>query len=159
MTNRLVVFIHGLGGDPTDTWAKFPELLAADAKVTSRYSAIESFGYETSKTGATRPLAEVAFELANFLDAALLKSSFDEIAFITHSQGGLLARRYLCNLLLDVSRHGKPMPLFRLLTFATPHWGAYSEKGGWAVPESRAQQKGLAYDSESILTVNNEAVQ
>lgn len=158
MTNRLVVFIHGLGGDPADTWAKFPELLAADADVTSRYSAIESFGYETSKTGATRPLAEIAFELANFLDAAQLKSRFDEIAFITHSQGGLLARRYLCNVLLDVSRQDKRMPLFRLLTFATPHWGAYSEKGGWAVPESRAQQKDLAYDSDSILSVNNDWV-
>lgn len=158
MTNRLVVFIHGLGGDSVGTWAKFPELLAADAEVTSRYSAIESFGYETSKTGATRPLAEVAFELANFLDAALLKSSFDEIALITHSQGGLLARRYLCNLLLDEAQHGKSMPIFRLLTFATPHWGAYSEKGGWAVPSSRAQLKELAYDSESILSVNNDWV-
>lgn len=158
MTNRLVVFIHGLGGDPTGTWAKFPELLAADAEVTSRYSAIESFGYETSKTGATRPLAEVAFELANFLDAALLKYSFDEIAFITHSQGGLLARRYLCNQLLDEARHGKSMPIFRLLTFATPHWGAYSEKGAWAVPGSRAQLKELAYDSDSILSVNNDWV-
>ena len=156
MTKRLVVFLHGLGGDAVGTWAQFPELLREEKDVTSRYSEIDSWQYATSALGATRSLSEIAHELTNFLNAKIASDAFDEIAFITHSQGGLLARRYLANVLLEPRHARKITPVFRLLTFATPHWGAVSEKAGALVPESRAQQKALAYDSDFILGLNND---
>ena len=156
MTKRLVVFLHGLGGDAVGTWAQFPVLLRKEKDVTSRYGEIDSWQYATSALGATRSLSEIAHELTNFLNAKIASNAFDEIAFITHSQGGLLARRYLANVLLEPRHARKITPVFRLLTFATPHWGAVSEKAGALVPESRAQQKALAYDSDFILSLNND---
>lgn len=158
ITNRLIVFIHGLDGDAVRTWGKFPELLRNDADVVSRYTRISSFPYKTGKLVPTRPLSEIASELSIFIEAKMNDLKIDEIAFITHSQGGLLARRYLCDVLLKKSSQSVRTPIFRLLTFATPHWGAYSELIGRTVPDACAQQKELAYDSDSILAVNKDWV-
>ena len=157
MTNRLLVFIHGLGGDAVSTWAKFPALLAQDADLAALHWHIASFQYDTGTVAATRPLADIAFELANFIDTKTRELQVDEIAFIAHSQGGLLARRYLCNVLKDPPV--APTPIFRLLTFATPHWGAYSEAVGKRLPESMVQQRELAFDSAAILAVNSDWAQ
>jgi hypothetical protein len=156
MTIRLIVFIHGLGGNAEGTWAKFPLLMSQDQQVLSQYQYVESFQYETKKIGTTKPLAEIAHELAQFIDAKVTAFHLDEVAFITHSQGGLLARRYLCDQLIKKRSESDANSIFRLLTFATPHWGAYSEKFGKFVPGAFAQLNELAYDSQSILTLNSD---
>lgn len=154
MTNGLVVFIHGLGGDAVNTWAKFPALLGADTGVASRYANFASFEYDTGIVVATRPLSDIASELANFINEKILSLKVDEVVFITHSQGGNLARRYLCNLLLGEKSEG--MPIFRLLAFAEPYWSAYSKYASWFVPRSWEQVKGLAFDSDPIHALNKE---
>jgi hypothetical protein len=159
MANRLLVLIHGLGGDAVTTWAKFPSLLRDDQDIFNRYNKIESFQYETKKAGATQPLAKIALKLAEFIDKKSLELKIDEVAFITHSQGGLLARRYLCDIFLKNRDKGVLLPIFRLLTFATPHWGAYSELVKKWLPDSWTQHKELAFDSGSILALNNDWIQ
>ncbi|MFZ6781251.1 alpha/beta fold hydrolase [Undibacterium sp. Ji83W] len=152
----MVVLIHGLGSNTEKTWDKFPMLLAENSEIAKRYSTITSFSYETSKTGQTCSLTTISTEFANWLQAEVQKSHIDEIVFVTHSQGGLLARRYLCNELIKKSNLATHTPIFRLLTFATPHWGAYSENASSFLPDSWQQQKNLAYDSEFILSLNKD---
>jgi Putative serine esterase (DUF676) len=155
MVKRLVVFVHGLGSNTKDAWQDFPRLLTADASVMQHCQEVTDFEYPTSLTGATIPLAEIAPSLAGFIAQKNLNNAFNEIAFIAHSQGGLLVRRYLCDLFRgQVQSH----PLFSLLTFATPHWGAYSEKASWFMSDKQHQIKELAYDSASIAAVNQDWV-
>jgi hypothetical protein len=47
----LVLFIHGLGGDGTTTWGKFPELLRADKDLNEKID-VALFRYD--------PISEVA---------------------------------------------------------------------------------------------------
>ena len=156
MTQRMVIFIHGLGGDRVKTWVNFPELLQADLDVQVQFRHVESFGYDTSLIAQSQPLSTIARSLVLFIEDKVQQLQLDEIAFICHSQGGLLARRYLCDVFARGRRPDAPHVSYRLLTFATPHWGAYSEKAGRLVPDGRAQLKGLAYDSAELLAVNRD---
>ena len=156
MANRIIVFVHGLGGDAVDTWALFPALLKHDHEIVSRYSGVETFQYATSILGASAPLSRVAHDLSVFIETKSRELEIDEIALIAHSQGGLLARRYLCDELLHKRTIRKNFPVFRLLTFATPHWGAYSSVIGKWMPGSRAQTKDLAFDSDAIWELNRD---
>jgi pimeloyl-ACP methyl ester carboxylesterase len=156
MTKRMVLFIHGLGGDSKATWLDFPELLRSDLDVSARYQNIESFGYATSKIGSSEPLGKIAHELELYLDQINRANTLDEIVFITHSQGGLLARRYLCDRLLKNKSDQVHLPTFRILTFATPHWGAYPKTVGDWLPNSLAQPKDLCFDSDAILSLNRD---
>jgi hypothetical protein len=161
-TNRLILFLHGWNSNSQDAWARFPELLRRDADIAARYAYVETFDYNTAFLGATPALTEVAQNLKLFLDDKIAKLGLDEITLIAHSQGGLLARRYLCNCLgADASNKNAARPLFRLITFATPHWGAHVEILGIGIPinllpDSRAQQKDLAYDSAAIQQLNQD---
>jgi hypothetical protein len=35
MSKKLVLFVHGLGGKPSDTWGSFERLIAADSELSS----------------------------------------------------------------------------------------------------------------------------
>lgn len=47
MPKELLLFIHGLGGNPLDTWRGFPELVQADEALRSRFE-VGFFHYPTS---------------------------------------------------------------------------------------------------------------
>ena len=87
----------------------------------------------------TSSLNNIAHDLTNHLYKLIANDQLDDVAFITHSQGGLLARRYLANDLLKPTHSREVTPIFRLLAFATAHWGAVSETVGLqAVSEKRS---------------------
>ena len=46
MSRQLVIFVHGLGGHPQDTWGAFPSLLAADSDL--KHFDVGYFSYPTS---------------------------------------------------------------------------------------------------------------
>jgi hypothetical protein len=48
---KLLLFIHGLGGDADGTWQKFPDLMSADADITARYD-VASVNYDTGLFGS-----------------------------------------------------------------------------------------------------------
>jgi triacylglycerol esterase/lipase EstA (alpha/beta hydrolase family) len=106
---KLVLFIHGLGGDADSTWKQFPELLKSDAELAKLYD-VESVGYDTGLFGSQPSLG---------VCASILKTEID-IALIAHSQGGLIARSYFAERL----NSGQKLRVSRLLTFATPHHGS-----------------------------------
>jgi triacylglycerol esterase/lipase EstA (alpha/beta hydrolase family) len=114
---KLVLFIHGLGGDADGTWQKFPELMRADADITARYD-VASVNYDTGLFGSQPPLASVAAILKTEIDNRY--PEYSDIALIAHSQGGLIARSYIAERL----NSGQKLRVSRLLTFATPHHGS-----------------------------------
>ena len=114
---KLVLFIHGIGGDAVSTWDKFPELIRADAEIAARYD-VASAGYDTGLVGLHPSLAACARFLKTEIDNRYKDHS--DIALIAHSQGGLIARRYIAERL---NSH-QPLRVSRLLTFATPHHGS-----------------------------------
>ena len=46
MASKLILFIHGLGGDGRNTWAAFPDLIREDAYL--KYYDTDFFNYPTS---------------------------------------------------------------------------------------------------------------
>jgi tetratricopeptide (TPR) repeat protein/pimeloyl-ACP methyl ester carboxylesterase len=95
-----VVFVHGLGGHPYDTWRRAPNdgtfwplWLAEDVKGVSVYS----LGYISPATnwlGTAMPLLD---EAANILRLLLNETELRDgpIAFICHSLGGLIVKQIL----------------------------------------------------------------
>jgi hypothetical protein len=115
--NKLVLFIHGLGGDAEGTWQKFPGLMRADSEISKLYD-VKTCNYSTGFFGSKPSLATCAGILKTEIDSRY--SDYSDIALITHSQGGLLARSYIAERL----NSGQRLQVSRLLTFATPHYGS-----------------------------------
>ena len=152
---HVVVFVHGLGSGTEACWESFPELLRTDSELSSRYGRIETFDYPLMNSSLTDHALQLELEIEKFNRASPITS----LTFIAHSQGGLLARRYLSNQ-LDRRARGdiQSTPLFRLLTYATPHWGAFSswlQKAVRMVP-SATQPADLGYDAPALLALNQD---
>lgn len=114
---KLVLFIHGLGGDADTTWGKFPELIRADGELTKLYDVAKA-AYDTGFLGSQPSLAQCAQSLKTEIDNRY--PAYADIALIAHSQGGLIARAYIVERL----NSGQKLRVSRLLTFATPHHGS-----------------------------------
>ena len=117
MEKKLILFIHGLGGSAEGTWKQFPKLLRDDADLVSQYE-VKTFEYPTAIVGSKPSLATCATILKTEIENR--HGSYSDIALIAHSQGGLLARYYIAERI----NSKQPLPVKRLLTFATPHQGS-----------------------------------
>jgi hypothetical protein len=95
---RVVVFIHGIFGDATDTWtcgstgAYWPKLLLKDSAFDD--SDVYVVDYDSPYLGNTMTIDEVVSSLSTRLEADRV---FDhrEVVFVAHSLGGLIAQRFL----------------------------------------------------------------
>ena len=114
---KLVLFIHGIGGDADSTWGKFPELIREDGELSKLYD-VGKTAYDTGFVGSQPSLAACATSLKTEIDNRY--KDYSDIALIAHSQGGLIARAYIAERL----NSGQKLGVSRLLTFATPHHGS-----------------------------------
>lgn len=145
----VAVFVHGWNGHFTDTWGNFPELLAADA----RLSAVAFFfwGFPTSLMGTHPGLTSVA-------DALLTELSFrfptSPIVVFAHSLGGLVVKAAILNALDRVDE----VLLDRVqgvTLFATPHLG--SDLASLGAPFS-SQLKELRMNADDLTTLERQWV-
>jgi tetratricopeptide (TPR) repeat protein/pimeloyl-ACP methyl ester carboxylesterase len=128
-----VVFVHGLGGHPYDTWRRSPSddtfwplWLAEDIKGLAVYS----LGYVSPPTnwiGTAMPLLdEAAHALRVLLNSADLKTG--DISFVCHSLGGLIVKQMLRA--ANEQQHNNPeLASFlertgQVVFIATPHTGS-----------------------------------
>src|SRR5882672_2677797 len=127
-----VVFVHGLGGHPYDTWRRraddgtfWPLWLAQDLKGLAVYS----LGYASPPTnwiGTAMPLLdEAAHALRVLLNSEDLKTG--PIAFICHSLGGLIVKQVLRA--ANEQRNNPDLADFlartrQVIFIATPHTGS-----------------------------------
>jgi pimeloyl-ACP methyl ester carboxylesterase len=118
---RVIVFVHGIFGDPDGTWrysesVYWPRLLLTDEAFLD--SDIYVAGYSSPYFGNTMNLDEVATGLNNRLVADEVFSKHREVVFVCHSLGGLVVQR----LLLMYRKYGQQVPF--IYFFSTPETGA-----------------------------------
>jgi triacylglycerol esterase/lipase EstA (alpha/beta hydrolase family) len=113
---KLVLLIHGFGGTGDGTWLRFPELLRQDAELAQQYD-VKAIDYISGAFGSQPGLLDCAAILRTEIENRFPASAYSEIALIAHSQGRLVARRYVAEWI----NSAQPLRVSRLLTFATPH--------------------------------------
>jgi len=97
---KALIFIHGFSGDPHKTWRKsdncptFPELISDDSELDD-YD-IYSFGYKTAFLGKHYQFKKIADLLYSEIVAHI---THEQIILIAHSQGGIIAQKYIVSLL------------------------------------------------------------
>jgi len=125
--DRLVLFVHGLGGAGQATWRDgrlpgFPELIRADGALRDLADAA-FFEYPTSllRLPFTRAPPRIP-DLAEGLGTQIEQQypEYKSIALVCHSLGGLVARKYL----IDQVELGKDLRVDKLLLFAVPNNGS-----------------------------------
>jgi pimeloyl-ACP methyl ester carboxylesterase len=158
------VFVHGLFSSP-DTWSSLQKLLLCDPEVTSVFD-LKYYGYSTpalSLNPARRipGFDTLAIGLGTFLETEV--AGYDRIVLVTHSQGGLIAQRYLARMLGE--RRGAELHrISRVIMFACPHSGseiALSFRRAltiWRHPQERELRLLTAAVVETQRTVVNRIV-
>ncbi len=123
-----VVFFHGLGGDPKNTWTSngcntfWPEWLGEDFPSLG----IWSVGYEVAPSawkGTAMPLVDRALNILDLLQAYQIGNK--PVIFIAHSMGGLLVKqmlRHSCDLSEQYKEYTKQTK--GVIFFSTPHTGS-----------------------------------
>lgn len=118
-----VVFVHGLLSSPT-VWAPFIDLITQDDDL----AGLDLFAFEYStpfiKTSPLQRIPDfdvIADKLKTYLEDVL--AEYPALVLVTHSQGGLVAQRFLSRMLnqsrgLDLTR------VKRLIMFACPNTGS-----------------------------------
>lgn len=124
MTDAAAVFIHGLFSS-SKAWAPFHGLLSQDSEITNTYD-IKSFDYSSPRVQIkpTRRIPDfniLADRLANLLEFQL--NDYERLVLVTHSQGGLIALRYLSRRLAEGD--GRALTkIRRIIMFACPNNGS-----------------------------------
>jgi len=125
--DRLILFVHGLGGTGEATWRRrgcpgFPELVKLD-KPLQNEADVAFFQYPTSlyRLPLTRKALRIR-DLAEGLrsEIELRYSEYKSIALVCHSLGGLVARKYL----IEEAMRESELRVDKLLLFAVPNHGA-----------------------------------
>lgn len=152
--DRVVVFIHGLGGMAAGTWGKFPVICRRDPDLSSSVE-IDLYEYPTGffvlpffgKKFCT--IQDLAEGLRTYLDHKL--SQFREIVLVCHSLGGLVARKYVLNEILA----RRNLRVRRMLFYATPHRGAGLANMAHVISWRHGQLRQLCRNSDFLQELND----
>jgi len=119
--DRVIVFVHGIFGNPSDTWncspnISWPKLIQDDDAF--QRSDIYVAGYDTPYFGNRMTIDEVVSNLKSRLDSDEVFAKHREVVFVAHSLGGLIVQRLLLT-------HRELAPQVRFIYFySTPETGA-----------------------------------
>ena len=154
MTQQVVLFIHGLGGDPEGTWGSFPKLVRNDPDLSGSW-ATECYSFPSSLFRLRFVTHAPSVELLAGGVRTELKIRYPEakrVVLVCHSLGGLVARRYL----LDEFKNGHSSSVTDLLLYGTPNAGSglahLARKISWFHP----QLKQLCRNSKFLDDLNKE---
>ena len=131
---KVVLFVHGLFGDPRATWTNaagesWPDLMRWDNDF--RGYAIATIRYDSPLLWRSSGIEEVATRVFQQLNDARVFTNYHEIYFISHSMGGLVAKRVLTKL-AGQQRNEHLRKVKAILYISTPVQGAESAAlGSW----------------------------
>jgi len=151
----LIMFIHGLGGDPKDTW-KAPGALSLPDLVKKRYPvACDSLRYSTSIgrlplfSKKSSPIQLLAAGLRTHIENTHRGRA--DIVLVGHSLGGLVARWYV----LTEIKKNHDLRVRHLVLYATPNNGAALASVGKMLSWNHYHLRQLCKDSD-LLNILNE---
>ena len=160
--SKLILFVHGLGGGE-NTWGDFETLIAQDSRFGS--FDVEFYGYRTSLV-RYKPLVGIFSKLLSLITpqqrlpkiqdiAQLLKTelelrygAYEKIYLVTHSMGGLVARKYLYDMIASKFEH----KIEKLMLYAVPNSGSDWAKFAKIYPHEQIAQ--LDRDSDFLEHLN-----
>ncbi len=154
MKKKLILFIHGLGGNPLKTWGKFPELLKSDMEIYHDFD-IEHFSFPTSifrfPFGQILPkIQDLAEGLRSEIN--IKYSSYDEIVIVCHSLGGLVGKKYI----LEEIKSKNRLRVSKILLYATPNNGATLASAGSTLTWCNLQINQLKKTSDFVELLNED---
>jgi pimeloyl-ACP methyl ester carboxylesterase len=121
----LLVFVHGLGGSPYETWRKFPDLVFSDPDL--YHFDVGLFRYDSSvfrwnmlKLAPARPIDDIGAELADILRDDLRE--YQNVVFICHSLGGIVTKFAIRRIIEFYPANTDRLRL--LVLIGTPNYGS-----------------------------------
>lgn len=130
LETRLVIFVHGFGGNGYTTWGQFPGMLFSVDSTKRNDVAIFNFesGIRTVLTRRSKLDNDINRLAATLLE---LSAKYKSIVIVAHSLGGIVAEAAIKSHLDFLSHRGKAeaSSIDGLFVFASPRAGT-----GWANP-------------------------
>jgi tetratricopeptide (TPR) repeat protein len=124
-SEKLIIFVHGLTGDPVKTWSSdddspffWPEQLAKDADF--KNADVLSFGYKTD-CGVTFNIRQIAEKLETTLIQLDWINRYQSVSFVAHSLGGLVTRQFILN-------HHEKTNIDSVVLLSSPNFGNHLTK-------------------------------
>ena len=153
VSKLLVLFVHGLGGG-SDTWGSFEELIHQDPDLAGKIE-IAFFSYPTKLLNFwpfwnSLPAQHLADGLRTEINRRY--AAYDRILLVTHSLGGVVAKRYV----IDTLRRQAPLRVQGLIFFATPHSGAGLANAVAWLSRNHRHLKQLRRDSDFLELVTTD---
>jgi hypothetical protein len=155
---RLILFVHGLGGAGEATWrqasvAGFPELIGRDTSLCNEAD-VAFFEYPTSLfrlpfTAAPSRVRDLAEGLRSQIE--IRYPQYKAIMLVCHSLGGLVARKYLVE---EVKRADAKLRVDKLLLYAVPNHGSALAGIGRHISWRHNQLIQLCRNSELVEELN-----
>ena len=158
MKERLILFVHGLGGAGEATWrltpnAGFPELISRDTSVCTEAD-MAFFEYPTSLfrlpfTASPSRVRDLAEGLRSQIENRY--PQYKAIMLVCHSLGGLVARKYLVE---ELKRRDVKLRVDKLLLYAVPNHGSALAGIGRHISWRHNQLTQLCRNSELVEELN-----
>lgn len=158
-SKKLIVFVHGVFGDPSLTWTNrsgvsWPDLIKNDEKF--RDVTVATYRYDSPFLQRTSGIEEIAVRLLRQLEDEAVFGKNNEIYFIAHSMGGLVVKRVL----IDLNRPTQIEKLRKVkavLYISTPAQGAEAaEIGSWLSVSPQLRDMHPADFNSFLQTIENQ---
>ena len=148
----LIVFVHGVFGNPDATWKDFPRFILQSPE--AGYADGALFHYETPVLSRTVSVESCATLLRSWLMVRCHK--YRHVVVLAHSLGGLVSKRCLIDLFLNASAEARELrqKLRLFFLYAVPHHGSHVGNLASAFLRKNQLAQDLSLNSLSQQAIN-----
>lgn len=148
--SKAIVFVHGWRGDE-NSFGQLPEFLCECGELNCSN---EIYSYPSSWTEG-KSIVFISRNLDNWIRHKRKKNGYQKLAFVAHSMGGLVVKKFLIN---QVCRDKPVTGYVKEITFiATPHNGAVLAKLPGLIPGLKTSQVSeLSAGSPFLVELNDQ---